>query len=39
MDKTKREELEKVYRKEKNSRAVHRMLAVHIVRVRKMNMG
>ena len=37
MDKTKREELEKAYRKEKDSRVVPRMLAVHIVCVRKMS--
>ena len=30
MDKTKREELEKAYRKEKDSRVVPRMLAVHL---------
>ena len=39
MDKTKREELEKAYRKEKDSRAVPRMLAVHMVRVREMSIG
>ena len=38
MDKTKREDLEKAYRKEKNSRVVPRMLAVHMVRVREMSM-
>ena len=37
MDKTKREELEKAYRKEKDSRVVLRMLAVHMVCVRKMS--
>ncbi len=36
MDVTKREELEKAYRKEKDSRVILRMLAVHMVRVRKM---
>ncbi|MBI1658820.1 MAG: hypothetical protein IS632_08650 [Thaumarchaeota archaeon] len=39
MDKTKREELEKAYRKEKDSRAVPKMLTVHMVRVRKMGIG
>ena len=39
MDKTKREELEKAYRKEKDSGAVPRMLTVHMVRVRKMGIG
>ena len=39
MDKTKREELEKAYRKEKDSRVVLRMLAVHMVCVRQMSMG
>lgn len=39
MDKTKREDLEKAYRKEKDSRVVPRMLAVHMVRVRKMSTG
>ena len=39
MDKTKREELEKAYRKEKDSRVVLRMLAVHMVCVRKMSVG
>ena len=34
MDVTKREELEKAYRKEKDSRVILRMLAVHMVRVR-----
>ena len=37
MDKTKREELEKEYRKEKDSGVVPRMLAVHMVRVREMS--
>ena len=37
MDKTKREELERAYRKEKDSRVVPRMLAVHMVRVREMS--
>ena len=36
MDKTKRKELEKAYRKEKDSRVVSKMLAVHMVCVRKM---
>ena len=39
MDKTKREDLEKAYRKEKDSRVVHRLLAVHTVRVRKIGIG
>ena len=39
MDVTKREELEKAYRKEKDSRVILRMLAVHMVRVRKMNVS
>ena len=39
MDETKREELEKAYRKEKDSRVVPRMLAVHMVRVREMSIG
>ena len=39
MDSTKREELEKAYRKERDSRVVLRMLAVHMVRVRKMSIG
>ena len=39
MDKTKREELEKAYRKEKDFRVVPRMLAVHMVRVRKISIG
>ena len=37
MDKTKREELEKACRKEKDFRAVPKMLAVHMVRVREMS--
>ena len=37
MDSTKREELEKAYRKERDSRVVLEMLAVHMVRVRKMS--
>lgn len=39
MDKTKREELEKAYRKEKDSRVVPRMLAVHMIRMREMSIG
>ena len=39
MDATKREELEKAYRKEKDSRVILRMLAVHMVRVRKMSVS
>ena len=39
MDKTKREELEKAYRKEKDSRVVPRILAIYMVRVRKMSVG
>ena len=39
MDKTKREALEKAYRKEKDSRVVPRMLAVHMVCVCKMSIG
>ena len=39
MDVTKREELEKAYRKEKDSRVILRMLAVHMVRVRKMSVS
>ena len=39
MDATKREELEKAYRKEKDPRVVIRMVAVHMVRVRKMSIG
>ena len=39
MDVTKREELEKAYRKEKDSRVIPKMLAVHMVRVRKMNVS
>ena len=39
MDKTNREEMEKAYSKEKDSRAVPRMLAVHMVRVRKISIG
>ena len=39
MDSTKREELEKAYRKERDSRMVLRMLAAHMVRVRKMSIG
>ena len=35
MDKTKREELEKAYKKEKNPRVAARMLAVHMVYVRE----
>ena len=35
MDKTKREELEKAYKKEKNPRMAARMLAVHMVYVRE----
>ena len=35
MDKTKREELEKAYKKEKNPRVAARMLAVHMVHVRE----
>ena len=35
MDKTKREELEKAYKKEKNSRAAARMLAAHVVYARE----
>ena len=39
MEKTEREDLEKTYRKEKDSRAASRMLAVHMVRVREMSIG
>ena len=39
MDVTKREELEKAYRKEKDFRVILRMLAVHMVRVRKMSVS
>ena len=39
MDVAKREELEKAYRKEKDSRVILRMLAVHMVRVRKMSVS
>ena len=39
MDVAKREELEKAYRKEKDSRVILRMLAVHMVRVRKMRVS
>ena len=39
MDKTKREELEKAYRKEKDSGVVPRMPAVHMVRVREISIG
>ena len=39
MDKTEREELEKAYRKEKDSGMVFRMLAVYMVHVRKMSIG
>ena len=39
MDKTKREDLEKAYRKEKDSGAMLRMLAVHMVRMREMGIG
>ena len=39
MDVTKRVELEKAYRKEKDSRVILRMLAVHMVRVRKMSVS
>ena len=39
MDATKREELEKAYRKEKDSRVILRMLAVYMVRVRKMSVS
>jgi transposase len=39
MDKTKREDLEKAYRKEQDSRVVPRMLAVHMVCVRKISIG
>ena len=35
MDETEREELKEVYRKEKDPRVVARMLAVHMVYVRK----
>ena len=35
MDETEREELKKAYRKEKDPRVVARMLAVHMVYVRK----
>ena len=37
MDVTKREKLEKAYRKEKDSRVILRMLAVHMIRVHKMS--
>ena len=39
MDVAKREELEKAYRKEKDSRVILRMLAVRMVRVRKMSVS
>ena len=39
MDVTKREELEKAYKKEKDSRVILKMLAVHMVRVRKMSVS
>ena len=39
MDKTKREELEKAYKKEKNPRVAARMLAVHMVYVREMSVS
>ena len=39
MDVTKREELEKTHKKEKDSRVILSMLAVHMVRVRKMNVS
>ena len=39
MDATKREELEKACRKEKDSRVILRMLAVHMVLVRKISVG
>lgn len=39
MGKTKREDLEDAYRKEKHSRAAPRMLAGHMARVRKMRIG
>ena len=39
MDVTKREELEKAYRKEKDSRVILGMLVVHMVRVRKMSVS
>lgn len=39
MDKTKREDLGKAYRKEKDSRVVPRLLAVHMVCVRRMSIG
>ena len=37
MEKTEREDLEKAYRKEKDSEVVPRMLAVHMVRVLQMS--
>ena len=39
MDDTKWEELEKAYRKGRDSRVVLRMLATHMVRVRKMSIS
>ena len=39
MGKTEWEELEEAYRKEKDPRVVLRVLAVHMVRVRKMSIG
>ena len=39
MDSTKREELEKACRKENDSRVALKMVAVHIVRVRKLSIG
>ena len=39
MDVTKREELEKTHKKEKDSRVILSMLAVHMVRVRKMSVS
>ena len=39
IDKTKREELEKAYKKEKDSRVAVRILAVHMVYVRKISIS
>ena len=39
MGKTKRGELEKAYKKEKNPKVAARMLAVHMVYVRRLSIG
>ena len=39
MDTTKRKDLEEAYRKKKDSRVILRMVALYVVRVRKMSIG